>query len=296
MAPVYIAVGFSAAIWLYIIYRNDRFEPEPVRWLLFVGIAGGLLSGLPAALLNSFAAIGLGLRMEMLTGESPVEISTLVLFSLFVGFNEEFFKAMVAVFLLRRLREFNEPVDGLIYSMTVALGFAAFENIEYTVNGGLGVLVVRSFTAVPLHVGLASIWGTGIARAKFYKGGGYVKTVIPYVIPAALLHTFYNLYQFMNPDSPFALLFALMFSFIVIMYASKKLRFFLKESPFRKAGICPVCGTANGFWARYCKNCGSYLVSDYFALCESFGTRNRPGAKYCRHCCEHIQNAGGSCQ
>ena len=76
MAPVYIAVGFSAAIWLYIIYRNDRFEPEPVRWLLFVGIAGGLLSGLPAALLNSFAAIGLGLRMEMLTGESPVEIST----------------------------------------------------------------------------------------------------------------------------------------------------------------------------------------------------------------------------
>ena len=82
---------------------------------------------------------------------------------------------MVAVFLLRRLREFNEPVDGLIYSMTVALGFAAFENIEYTVNGGLGVLVVRSFTAVPLHVGLASIWGTGIARAKFYKGGAMLK-------------------------------------------------------------------------------------------------------------------------
>lgn len=296
MAPVYISVGFSTAIWLYLIYRNDRFEPEPVRWLLFVGIAGGLLSGLPAALLNSFAAMGLGLRMDMLTGESAVNINSLLLFSLFVGFNEEFFKAMVSILLLRKLKEFNEPVDGLIYSMTVALGFAAFENIEYTLNGGLSVLVVRSFTAVPLHVGLASIWGTGIARAKFYTGGSYVKTVIPYIIPAALLHTFYNLYQFMNPDSPFALLFALMFSFVVILYASKKLRFFLKESPFRKAGLCPVCGTENGFWARYCKKCGSYLVSDYFTLCESCGTRNRAGARYCRHCCAHIENSDGICQ
>lgn len=296
MTPVYISVAFSAAIWLYLIYRNDRFEPEPVRWLFFVGIAGGLLSALPAAVLNSIAAMSLGITIDMLRGDSAAGASSLILFSLFVGFNEEFFKAAVAIFILKRLKEFNEPVDALIYSMTLALGFAAFENIEYTAGGGLSVLIVRSFTAVPLHVGLASIWGTGIARAKFYTGGSYLKTVIPYIIPAAILHTLYNLYQFMNPGDPFALIFALLFSFFVIIYASRKLRFFLKESPFRKAGLCPVCGTENGFWARYCKKCGSYIVSDYFSMCEMCGTRNRAGAKYCRHCCEHIEKSGGVCQ
>ncbi len=284
MFPVYISVGFSAAIWLYLIYRNDKFEPEPVRWLLFVGICGGIMSSIPSALLNTLAAVKLGFNISMLTGESPLSASTIIFFSAFVGFNEEFFKAVVSIFILKRLKEFNEPIDGLIYSMTVALGFAAFENIGYTVAGGIEVLIIRSFTAVPLHIGLASIWGTGIARAKFYKKGSYIKTVFPYIIPAALLHTVYNFFQFMNPDNPATLLFALIFSIIIILYASAKLRFFLRKSPFRKIGVCPVCSAENGFWARYCKRCGSYLVSDYFYLCEKCGTRNHAGAKICRNC------------
>lgn len=295
MSPVYFSVGLSSAIWLYLIYRNDRFEPEPVRWLLFVGIAGGLLSAIPSAIMNSIAAVGLGINIDVLRGEAGAGLLPITLFSIFVGFNEEFFKAAVSIFILKRLKEFNEPVDGLIYSMTVALGFAAFENIEYTIGGGISVLIIRSFTAVPLHIGLASFWGTGIARAKFYTGGGYIKTVFPYIIPAAILHIVYNLYQFTHPGDPFALLFALVFSFFIIIYASKKLRFFLKESPFRKAGECPVCGTLNSFWARYCKKCGSYLVSEYYTLCEVCGTRNRAGSRYCHNCCEHIENSGGIC-
>ena len=81
-----------------------------------------------------------------------------------------------------------------------------------------------------------------------------------------------------------ALLFALIFAVAVILYASRKLRFYLRESPFRKAGVCPVCGTANGFWARYCKQCGSYIASDYFTLCESCGARCRSGSNECKHC------------
>ncbi|HOP61808.1 MAG TPA: PrsW family glutamic-type intramembrane protease [Spirochaetota bacterium] len=293
MTSVYISVGFSTAIWLYLIYRNDRFEPEPVRCLLFVGIAGGLMSALPASFLNTLVAMGLGISRDVLTGESSASLLSFAFFSLFVGFNEEFFKASVSIIILKRLKQFNEPVDGLIYSMTIALGFAAFENIEYTVAGGIGVLIVRSFTAVPLHIGLASIWGSGIARAKFHRGGGYIKNVFPYVVPAALLHAVYNFYQFMNPGDPSSLMFAVVFSFFIIIYASGRLRIFLRESPFRKPGVCPVCGTDNGFWARYCKNCGSYLVSDYFYKCRSCGTRNRAGAKFCRNCGEECKICNG---
>ena len=291
MIPVYISVGISAAIWLYVIYRNDRFEPEPVGWILLVGIAGGVMSAIPASVLNTAAAVASGVTSGVLSGSERAPASGLFLFSLFVGFNEEAMKAAVAVFILKRLREFNEPVDGLIYSMTLALGFAAFENIEYTVGGGLGVLIVRSFTSVPLHIGLASIWGTGIARAKFYRGERYLKTVTPYVVTAALLHTLYNYVQFINAGNPAVLLFAMVFAIAVIFYASRKLRFYLRESPFRKAGFCPACGTENGFWARYCKSCGSYIASDYCDLCPSCGSRCRAGSGFCRHCGEPLSGS-----
>jgi len=87
-----------------------------------------------------------------------------------VGLNEEFFKAFAAVILLRRLKDFNEPADALVYSMTVALGFAMLENIEYVPRYGFFSVYVRQFNAVPLHLGLAAIWGMGIAKAKFLNG------------------------------------------------------------------------------------------------------------------------------
>lgn len=293
MIPVYLAVALSAALWLYVIYRNDKFEPEPIRTLIFVAIKGGILSGVPAALLNSIAAINLSMTDKIFMQVAPDSITDLLTFALFVGFNEEFFKAMAAIFILRKLRDFNEPVDGVIYSMTVALGFAAFENIEYTFMGGIELLIVRSFTAVPLHLGLASIWGTGISMAKYYRTGGYLLNVLPYIIPAALLHAAYNFYLFLNPGDPLATFIAIIFAFATINFASRRLRYFLRQSPFRKAGICPVCMTKNNFFDKYCKNCGSYLVSDFLETCPSCGAKNKAGAILCRNCGQICKDCEG---
>ncbi|HOK02205.1 MAG TPA: PrsW family glutamic-type intramembrane protease [Spirochaetota bacterium] len=292
MLPVYLAVALSAALWLYVIYRNDKFEPEPVRTLIRVAIQGAIFSGLPSAFFNSAAAIALNVTDKIYSTNPPGSVSDMLSFALFVGFNEEFFKAMAAIYILRKLDDFNEPVDAIIYSMTVALGFAAFENIEYTVAGGVELLLVRSFTAVPLHLGLASIWGTGIAMAKYYRKGGYFLNVLPYIIPAALLHAAYNFYLFLNPGNPFSTLIAVLFAFATINFASRRLRYFLNKSPFKNARICPLCLTKNNFFDKYCKNCGSYLVSDFLNTCPNCGTKNKAGASFCRKCGETCESCG----
>lgn len=289
MILTYISISLSAGIWLYFIYRYDRFEPEPVRLVIFIGIAGGFLSALPSAFFNTaFSAIlGIG---NFIAGAEGAEASveSVFLFSVAVGLNEEIWKSFVAVMILKRIDEFNEPIDALIYSMSIALGFAAFENVSYTVAGGLGVLFVRSLTAVPLHAGLASIWGSGIARAKFNKNGRYFTTVFPYVIASALIHAIYNYIQLVNPDSSVSFIIALIFVFLIISYASSRLKYFERESPFRRSGLCPQCGTLNGIFARYCKECGSYIVTDFYSLCSACGARNRKGLSSCRHCGDQI--------
>ncbi len=291
MTLTYLSVSISAGIWLYLIYRYDRFEPEPIILVLIVGALGGIFSSIPAVVLNTAAASFLGIG-DYLNNSSRLGLSgyNAFFFSLFIGINEEFWKAFIAVMILKRLKEFNEPIDALIYSMSIALGFAAFENIGYTVAGGFGTLLVRSFTAVPLHAGLASIWGSGISDAKYNKDGRYFRTLIPYVASAALLHALYNFIQFINSDNPVSLILALIFVFFIITYAAGRLRFYQKESPFRRTGLCPQCGTLNGKFARYCKACGSYIVTDYFSLCTSCGRRNRKGACFCRNCGDAIKS------
>ena len=289
MTLTYLSVSLSAIIWMYLIYRYDRFEPEPVMLVLLVGVAGGILSAIPAALFNTIAATlsGAGVFIYNNTGTNMPGY-VIFLFSVFVGFNEEFWKAFLAVMILKRLKQFNEPIDALIYSMSIALGFAAFENICYTVSGGLGALIVRSFTSVPLHAGLAAIWGSGISKAKYFNDGRYFRTLIPYVAVAALIHALYNYIQFINSDNPVSFIIALIFVFFVVSYAAGRLRYYQKESPFRNPGLCPQCGNSNSSFARYCTNCGSYIATDYYYPCDSCGARNRKGLTSCRNCGDPI--------
>ena len=183
----------SAAIWLWLIRRYDRAHPEPLRVMLRVGLIGGAVSVFLAGLGNVLY------QLATATPDQPETIMQAVMLSAFVGINEEFWKAFLCLKLLRREPHFNEPIDGLIYGMTVALGFAAFENIEYAALYGPGILLTRSLMSVPAHICFAAFWGYGLTMARFVNHNQHpLRTMLPYIFMAALAHMAYNLVLFLN--------------------------------------------------------------------------------------------------
>ena len=67
---------------------------------------------------------------------------------------------MEAFFFTRKSKHFNSYFDGLIYAVFISLGFAAFENVLYTLDYGFSTAVVRAFTAVPGHMFDGVLMGT----------------------------------------------------------------------------------------------------------------------------------------
>jgi protease PrsW len=232
---LYIATfAITIIFWIWIIRKFDRFEREPLKNILFVFIAGGLLSIIPAGLLNTLFGLAISHRID------PAELSTSGLGSLmwlygFVGINEEFWKATATIILVRRMKSFNEPADALVYSMTVAFGFSVIENIEYTMKLGYPIFWVRQFNAVPLHVGLAAIWGIGIAKVRFSNAHSYLARVMPYIMIAAILHFIYNVTATRIYNTALSLLAPTILAFFLILFAIRKVKKYSEEGPFRDA-------------------------------------------------------------
>ena len=80
---------------------------------------------------------------------------------------EEFLKYLVFALYCLRHKEFDEPMDGIVYGAVVSLGFATFENIVYVMDSGFKVALMRAFTAVPAHACFGAIMGYYIAMGHF---------------------------------------------------------------------------------------------------------------------------------
>src|SRR5262249_56515294 len=79
---------------------------------------------------------------------------------------EELLKLMVVYFYAYRRQEFDEPLDGVIYSAAAALGFAAVENIVYLAENDPRLVLLRGPLSNPGHALFSAIWGLSLSRAK----------------------------------------------------------------------------------------------------------------------------------
>jgi RsiW-degrading membrane proteinase PrsW (M82 family) len=196
-------------VWLWIFYRTDRYEPEPKR-LVMLTFGLGILAIVPAFVGERLAEhlYPYLAQMELASAEPlGALINPLPLFVgcfLFIGPAEELSKFLAVRLFIYRHREFDEPLDGIIYSSAAALGFASLENIFYVVDWshGLGIrwglLGVRSFLALPGHVIFAATWGYALGRARFNPQ--YL--VWPRVVLAAGLHGLYDFLLMYPPTRP----------------------------------------------------------------------------------------------
>jgi RsiW-degrading membrane proteinase PrsW (M82 family) len=159
-----------ALFWLWFFMRRDR-QPEPA-WLLARTFAWGALMVIPAGLLEAGVASAFG---------------TVVMFAL-VGIIEEGAKLIAASSVLNN-KEFDEPVDGLIYATAAALGFATLENALYMLEGGAALILVRGPISTLGHILFAGAWGYALSLRRFAGRRFVVRRAL---LLAAALHTAFN--------------------------------------------------------------------------------------------------------
>jgi RsiW-degrading membrane proteinase PrsW (M82 family) len=178
--------------------RADRF-PEPAS-LLLITFAGGAAS--------CFVAGPLEIAVHRLT-QRLFEGSTLAWLA--SDFSRAFAGAAVCeetvkyvlVLLCMRRPAFDEPFDGMVYGVTVSLGFAALENIFYVAGQGdsdaaLKVAFLRALTAVPSHAATGAIMGFFLGLSHRRRSGRSVLLVAAWAAPVAL-HGAYDFILFVNP-------------------------------------------------------------------------------------------------
>lgn len=156
MLQVIVLAILPPFILLYWVYQQDKLQREPTKNLVkafFFGclsVFASLLISIPSMKIGLFpqkiASYWDAFRTAFFGAAIPEETAKLVLLWLF----------------LRKCKDFDERMDGIVYAVCVGMGFASFENIEYLFAAGTDWVTVglgRSITAIPGHFGFAVIMG-----------------------------------------------------------------------------------------------------------------------------------------
>ncbi len=176
-----IATAPCVAIGLYI-YLNDKHEREPIGLLLRAYFYGVLSIGITYCVTKL-------INLVITIDEKSLTAQAIHAF-LIVALVEEASKFLFVRGILYNNVNFNEPFDGIVYSVMVGMGFATFENILYVLNDGFSVGIMRMFTAVPAHACFAVLMGFYLGKAKFDHKKGYHGLSALGV--ATLFHGFYD--------------------------------------------------------------------------------------------------------
>ncbi|MFP6900202.1 MAG: PrsW family glutamic-type intramembrane protease [Opitutales bacterium] len=220
-----LAIGPSLAIAMYVYWR-DKHEKEPLGLLVKCFLLGALtiipimiVEGLSTWLLEIDLSYSLNLPTALVTS------------FLLIGLTEEAFKYLVLTRYAYPKPDFNEPFDGIVYSVMISLGFATVENILYVIDGGVGVGILRMFTAVPMHAACGVIMGYSVGMAKFQRtsrirGLGY----------AMLFHRAYDFFllQDITPYMNFLIIPVMIYA---IRLSRKAMREHLDASPFKNQDL-----------------------------------------------------------
>ncbi|TNE73073.1 PrsW family intramembrane metalloprotease [bacterium] len=218
-----LALAPGLAITIYM-YRADKYEKEPKRLLLACFI-GGMISIGPAIFFGDmFQSLGFS--------DNHTSISTLLYAFITVALSEEFSKYVFFKRIGYNNENFNEPFDGIIYSVMVAMGFATLENLLYVYQMGFTVAIMRMFTAVPAHATFGVLIGYFAGVAKFKSK---VKSKFYLILGVLLAVLFHGAYDYFLMERNYEWMFVgAMFSLYAAIYLSgKAIKSHQMASPFR---------------------------------------------------------------
>lgn len=185
-----LAIAPGTAITLYI-YLRDKYDREPLKPLLLSFVLG-MAAIVPAFYLQGYL--------------QPV------LYKWFPGFTLTYFALLAFIvvacseecckFLMLRVyayshKAYNEPFDGIIYSVMVSMGFATLENLEYVLKFGFKTGLVRMFLSVPSHAAFGVLMGYHMGLAKF-NPNHTVRHMLNGLLLAIFFHGAFDFFLFLQ--------------------------------------------------------------------------------------------------
>jgi RsiW-degrading membrane proteinase PrsW (M82 family) len=219
-----------ALLWLKFWLREDGDHPEPKAMITLSFLAG-------------MVAVGIAYPLQKLVVRYVnIDENTFTLLFLWAAI-EEIAKLLMFFLVVYKSRDFDEPMDAVIYLVTISLGFSALENALFLIDpisAGHGVMAVilgnyRFIGASLLHVICAATIGVFLGMAFFRDRLERRDAILAGLGIAILLHTAFN-FSIMksNGDSLYLVFGALWLSAIALLFLCeivKRVRPDLKYPP-----------------------------------------------------------------
>lgn len=184
--PVHLGPVFAglmscipAMFWLGFFYLMDRHEPEPKQLVVGVCLLGALVAAPLADFVQSAAVPAIALEQQ---GLSAFSLDRVIYAVLVVGLTQEMCKYAVVRYTIYMSREFDEPMDGIVYMMACGTGFAVWVNFHRLSGQGhqvyLSTGAAQAVVTTLAHASFAGALGYVMGRAKFSRRSAPIRGVL----------------------------------------------------------------------------------------------------------------------
>lgn len=219
MHLIVLASILPGFLWLWYFHKHDQFEQEPISEIVKCLIYGAV-AVVPALILEY------PFRNVL---QNPSSLWTRFFVSFFViGLGEELCKFLAVYLAVYHSSTLNEPVDGIMYGVTAAIGFSMIENILYISAFGFVVVPLRAVFASLAHTSFTGLMGYFLGSGKF--GSRPHQQMALGLGVATFLHGVYDFILLGQIGSPFiAIILTIVFHYVLL----KAIQRALAVSPFR---------------------------------------------------------------
>jgi RsiW-degrading membrane proteinase PrsW (M82 family) len=217
MLWILLGSGLPALLLLLWCYRQDKDQPEPFS-LIAKGVLFGIIGTIPVILMEIVS--------DRFSGIFPPILREAYTAFIVAGFIEEGSKYFIIKKFFYPRPEFDQVMDGIVYAFCVSLGFAFAENFLYGL-GNSGVLIIRAFTAVPMHAFSTGIMGYWLGMQKMERAAQTGNSGVKGLWIAVAVHGLYDFFIFIG--MPLLSIIVLVVSGIVLRQAIRSSKILDRE-------------------------------------------------------------------
>ena len=221
---IFLLAVAPAILLITYIYLVDKQQREPIPQLI-----KGFIYGIISAFVAVFVALFLAdTQFYTDTYTNIVEAGRVAFWG--AALPEEAAKLFMLWLLVRKNKYFDERLDGIVYAVTISMGFAAFENLLYLIdnyNEWLSVGIMRALLSVPGHYAFAVLMGYYYSKVHFGISNAPKDKLMILLVPV-LVHTIFDWILFTVSITPaLAILLTIIFIIFVIkmhQYANARIK------------------------------------------------------------------------